>query len=362
MTTTDSPDRRGRDRGANAGVLTLAQLEEVRLLLRGGSVVDWYRLNFETADDVRRYTQVLEIDLDDPDDAAVFEVLRGEAKDYLESCHSYRLPDELMRSAPLDLFLYASERKGRRKDRLFACLLLKVMHIIHHIRARELRYLLPLAESELSQFLIKKVTDFADAVRNEGFPLTGFSGGEKSTSSVVTKLLVKREHHAAAVRDRVRFRFVVERDADLVPLLHRMCERIVPFNYVVPGHTQNDLVNFTALIESHESYRQFADDFQVEFGHEEQSLVPLNEFSGPTYRAINFVADVPLRVPALALPPKDDIPTGAGGVIFSLAEFQVVDKETDDENEAGENSHDRYKERQIAVVRERLERGLRDTD
>ena len=40
-----------------------------------------------------------------------------------------------------------------------------------------------------------------------------------------------------------------------------------------------------------------------------------------------------------------------------LVEFQLVDHETELANEAGEASHARYKERQRAAVRDRLQLG-----
>lgn len=350
-------DRRARPRPDGA-VLSLAELEAVRLILRGGSVVDWYRLNFADEEEIRRFLSVLGGDLDHPTDRAHFERLRAAAVSYLTTEHGYRIPPSVLEAPPLDVFAFAAALKGRRRDRFYACLVLKVIHIVHHVWARELRYRLPLSNSELSQLLIRKVDGFVRALHDGGFPLASYSGGEKELSGTVTKLLVKKQHHAAAVRDRVRFRFVVEHAGDLVPLLHRMSSELLPFNYIVPGQTVNQLVNFTALIESHESYRKKAPEFQVEIGHEENSLSPLNEFSGPTYRVINFVADLPIRVPASVLSADDSL-SELGPVIFGLAEFQVVDQDTARENESGENRHDRYKERQKQTVRERLERGLR---
>jgi uncharacterized protein (TIGR04552 family) len=338
--------------------LSLAELEAVRMILRGGSVIDWYRLNFESLDDARALIRLLGGDPDDARDLRRLEHLRDRAGAYLQEQMGYRVSEELLSCPPLDLFLHASELRGRRRDRFFACLLLKAMHIYNHIEARELRYRLPLAQSRIAGWVVSRVDAFARGLEEEDFPLVSYEGGEKELASLVTKLLVKREHHAAAIHDRVRFRFIVERPSDLVPLLHRLSSRLLPFPYVVPGETVNHLVNFTALIESHEAYRVHADDFQVELGHEEQALQQVNEFSGPTYRVINFVVDVPVRVPDEALssvPEHDEL----GRVVFSLAEFQVVDRTSAAENDAGDNRHDRYKQRKLGTVRDRLERGLR---
>ncbi len=100
-------------------------------------------------------------------------------------------------------------------------------------------------------------------------------------------------------------------------LLARMTRELFPYNYVAPGQTVNLLVNFTALVESHAEYRAIAKDLQVELGQEDQSVRSLNEFSGPSYRVVSFVADVPVRVPDTLLPPAKER-DGLGRVIFTL--------------------------------------------
>lgn len=342
-----------------ARTLNLAELEDVRLILRGGSVVDWYRLRFDTVDDVRRFLALSGADADDPIDLARLDRLRNEAVRYLTEEHGYRITPELVTCDAIDLFLYASEKRGRRRDRFFACLMLKVMHIVHHIEARELAHRITLSQASLSQMLVDKFDTFAATLRAEQFPLARYEGGAKTTTSLLTKLLVKKEHHVAAIHDRVRFRFVVKRPADLVDLLARMTERLFPFNYVAPGQTVNHLVNFTAFVESHAAYRAVAPDLQLELGQEEQSLRPLNEFSGPSYAVINFVVDVPLRVPEHVMGRVHITEEDLGRVVFCLAEVQIVDEDTDQRNEQGENRHERYRARQLAIVRERLERGKR---
>jgi uncharacterized protein (TIGR04552 family) len=356
-----SDERRGRERPEGTPVLSLAQLEAIRLVLRGGSVIDWYRLNFDDEDDARSLVRLLEGDPDDQGDVARMAALRSSSASYLTDTLGYRIPEPLLSCPALELFAYASEKRGRRRDRFFACLLLKTMHILLHIEARELRYRLPMSQSEIAGLVVQKVDAFARGLEAEAFPLASYVGGEKSKTSLLTKLLVKREHHAAAIHDRVRFRFVVERASDLLPLLHRMTGELVPFSYVVPGETVNHLVNFTALVESHEAYRERAELFQVELGHEESRMQQLNEFSGPTYRVINFVVDVPVRVPQRLLTEAENL-EGLGRVIFSLAEFQIVDRTAAAENELGDNRHDRYRARKLTTVRERLERGLRGAD
>ena len=48
-----------------------------------------------------------------------------------------------------------------------------------------------------------------------------------------------------------------------------------------------------------------------------------------------------------------------GRTVFALVEFQVLDRATAQANEEGENAHSLYKERQRAIVGQRLKRGRR---
>jgi len=86
-----------------------------------------------------------------------------------------------------------------------------------------------------------------------------------------------------------------------------------------------------------------------------------NEFSGPGYRVINFVADLPVRIDKyLCRTPDDPLFVENGTVVFVLTEFQIIDARQAEANERGENSHEKYKERQFARVKARLMHGMKD--
>ena len=79
--------------------------------------------------------------------------------------------------------------------------------------------------------------------------------------------------------------------------------------------------------------------------------------SGPEYRIVNFVADLPLRIERLM--PRAEMPADISHVVFVLTEFQIADKATAIRNESGASSHEAYKARQHERVRMRL---FRDKD
>ena len=71
---------------------------------------------------------------------------------------------------------------------------------------------------------------------------------------------------------------------------------------------------------------------------------------------VNFIVDFPVRIDHLGHARYGAL---LGKVVFVLVEFQVVDAETAEQNELGENAHELYKERQREIVASRLRKGGR---
>jgi uncharacterized protein (TIGR04552 family) len=339
---------------------TLGDVEAMRLLLRGGSVIDWHRLAFADAADVERFLRVNEFDPQRAEDMERLEELRADAVEYLTRNFSYRIPDEVAHQLPArDLLLLASS-KGRRQ--MYACIVLKVMHVMHHLAGRELLFKLPVSDDEVFGFVEAKVVKVVEEIRGAGYPIVEFAWSRKERDSVVTKLLAKKESIAADVYDKLRFRLITRSQHDLPAVLLELLHRLVPFNYVIPGQSVNGILPFRRLLAETPSFARCADQLQHDLDTEEIERLASNEFSGPSYRVINFVADLPVRIDQYLcnVPGAQD---ELGSVIFVLTEFQVVDADTARANEAGENSHARYKARQHDRVKFRLsqgDKGLRD--
>lgn len=333
--------------------LSLQEIHEVRLLLRGDSVVDWHRLGLTSHEDVLRLLSVNGIDVHNPRDRTRLDTLRAEAVRYITESLGLRLDESIASTVPAtELPLIASSSEGRAQRH--ACTLLKVMHIIYHLDARELRMALSIPDSELFSRVEQSIVRMFDELRTLGVPVVEFAWSRKSKESLITKLLVKRETNAARVFDRLRFRLVVEREQDILPTLHLMLRRFIPFNYVVPGQTVNRLVDDRPI----EQLLARSRDFSVAPSDTDTDATR-NEFSSQGYQVLNFVADLPVRVDGLVSPPLDP---DAPNVVFVLAEFQIIDHARAKGNEVGENSHDQYKTRQHQRVRERLLREPRKTN
>jgi len=295
-------------------------------------------------------------DLDPKTDRAYIEHVKTEAVSYLRRMFAFAIPKPVEQASLEELLLIASS-KGHRQ--LCACTILKTVHIINHMAGRELLFRLPISDRDLFHFVEEKVYRVVGTMLSEGFPITEFVGGRKNLDSTYTKLLSKPEATSAALYDKLRFRIVARKREHLLPVLSYLSERLFPFNYVVPKQSTNTIFHFRSFCEDHPHLTEMVERFQ---GDIDDALTPGdNRFSAPSYRVIHFVADVPLRVPKhlmeLAPPGCENL----GPVVYMLCEFQLLDAETEAMNEAGEASHDAYKQRQRASVMRRLRLGARPT-
>ena len=313
--------------------------EVLRLILQGGSVIDWRRLHFRDLEEVDRFLHLHLLDREDPRDEARIRAILSQAVAYLRSAYGYRVAAAVAVPADLrTLFLLASGVAEPSRYRRIACVVLKVMHVVHHVEARELLFRTPMREADLADRVERRVLAVARRMAEAGLPVVEFQGNRKSRDSLVTKLLVKRESVAAQVFDRVRYRVLTRTAADVVPVLRYLSEQLFPFNYVVPGQSENSLLPVRK--------------------RDRGRLDRANPFSEASYRALHFVVDLPVRIDDLLPPAPPGGGEDLGRIVFSMVELQVMDEETARRNEQGAANHRRYKKRQAVSALRRLSRGL----
>lgn len=340
--------------------LCLSDLEGIRLVLRGGSVIDWHRLNFRARGEIDDFLLAQEFHADDQVDRARVEAVKHEAMSFLRRNFDFPIPKPV---AELDLagLLELASTQGHRQ--MCACLILKVMHIIHHLAARELLFMLPISDQEVFYLVEEKVYRVIGGMLSRGFPILEFTGGRKHKDSLYTKLLSKPDTIAANIYDKLRFRIVTRTQEDIFPTLNYLLRRVFPFNYVIPGQSTNTIFPFRAYCEAHPHLRTLLSDLQLPPDVEEQrAAAGDNNFSSPSYRVTQFVVDMPVRVPREVLAQAPPAAWSLGPIIFAQTEFQLIDRETEQSNEVGEASHSGYKARQKAAVMRRLKVGLERDD
>lgn len=344
-----------RERLKSLEEFTLADLEAVRLLLRGDSVIDWHRLNFQDEREIRDFILASEFHPDDPTDRARMDAIKSEAISYLRRHFEYPIPKPVEQASIEELFTLAT---GRGHRQTCACTILKCMHIIHHLDGRELLFMLPMSDQEIFHHVEEKVYRVIGSMLAEGFPITEFVGGRKNKDSLYTKLLSKREAVSAQIFDKLRFRIVAREKGDIFPIVQYLQKKLFPFNYVLPSQSINSIFHFKRYCQKNGHLAQFLPEMQA--GADEDYTPSDNVFSADNYRVLHFVVDMPIRLPRKLLERAPSQAWPLGPVVFVICEFQVIDRETEATNEQGEASHARYKDRQKKAVIRRLQLGMRE--
>lgn len=338
---------------------TLADLESVRMLLRGDSIIDWHRLNYEHEGDAVDFLAANELFFSNAGDRARIERVKTDAVDYLRRHFEFPVPKAIERMTMPELMLTAST-KGHKQ--LCACTILKCMHIIHHLEGRELLFMLPLSDQDIFHLVEEKVYRVVGGMLAAGMPITEFVGGRKNKFSLYTKLLSKDRNIASQIYDKLRFRIVTRDRDDILPVIHYLTQKLFAFNYAIPRESTNTIFHLRSYFKANPHLAKLINDERLN-GAENDALTPSNNtFSDQSFHIIHFVVDLPLRVPKSVLDAAPPSAAALGPVIFSLAEFQIIDRETEAANELGEASHEKYKERQRQAVMRRLKLGARGLD
>lgn len=327
--------------------LGLQDLEQLRLLLRGDSVLDWRRLSLRSEAEAAQLLRLVGLDLSQPEDGIYLRSVYQQAINYLDSQLSHFVSNGVRELSNPEQLLMLASRSGPLRDE--ACILLKVMHVIHHVGGRELLYRLPVPTQDLFYRIEHSVFQVIDGMRSQGIRITQFEGSRKTASSIITKLLCRSDSLATEVHDRIRFRVITEDLPALFEALIFMTRYLFPFNYVVPGESRNDLLDLDASIREDEYLAGLAEGFQ-DLPNREGAT---NPHSGKGFRMINFVVDLPVRIDQ-ELRAKTQGIEDLGPTVFLLVEFQLVDQATHLNNSTGENKHALYKERQLKKVTQRL--------
>lgn len=337
----------------------LADLEAVRLLLRGDSIIDWHRLNFEDERQAHEFLACNELYVSEAGDKTRMERLKADAIEYLRRHFEFPIPKAIERMGVVELMMTAS---GRGHKQLCACTILKCMHIIHHLEGRELLFMLPLSDQEVFHLVEEKVYRVVGGMLAAGMPITEFVGGRKNKFSLYTKLLSKDKNIASQIYDKLRFRIVTRDRNDIFPVLHYLTQHLFAWNYTIPRESTNTIFHLRSYCKTNPDLAKHITDERMN-GIEEDALTPSNNtFSDSNFHIIHFVVDLPLRVPQAVLDAAPASAAALGPVIFALTEFQVIDRQTEANNELGEASHEKYKERQRQAVMRRLKLGARGLD
>jgi uncharacterized protein (TIGR04552 family) len=337
---------------------SLSDLEMVRLILRGGSILDWHRLNLDRSQ-CEALLRVHRIDLDDSDDLALVERIRDEAITYLRESFEFPVPGPVREASLLDLFEMAADGSNRHRQ-LCACMLLKSMHTINHFDASEARQALKVSDQELFRIAERRIYQVVSRMMAERLPVVEFFGGRKRRTAMVTKLLSKQDPLSAQLFDKMRFRVVTATKDDILPTINFLSRNLFPFNYVLAGESYNTLLPFASYCRENEHLSELVDQLQLDTEIEDRLQPMVNVHSSPEYKVVHWVADMPLKLEDFREAfHTDGINPVPRPVIYVRAEIQLLDRRSHRENERSDAAHGLYKERQASFVADRLKVGLK---
>lgn len=313
-----------------------------------------------------------------------------------------KVPNSLLMISDISqLFLMATDDNiNKREDKLWAEVVLKVMHTIIHadkdlrsnyfgivqtqIFDRFYKYIFRSDDDKL--FIGVKGTD--DMV-----PLVDFETKSKKTrESVIIKLLHKAENVAEELFDRVGVRFITHSRFDTLRLIRFLLEKniVIPHNNK-PSRAVNTMIDMVKFKEAHQTLLKMAirnnlseDRFlsAMERAAVESQLTPSesekNKHTSKAYQSIQFTCRQlieyknpflqefnELRRLAKSNNPEEnelarrvlsmDISLVARDIRFFYPyEIQVVDQDAFRENSQGDASHQEYKRQQVQSAMRRI--------
>ncbi len=230
--------------------LTLGELERARLVLRGGTVIDWRRLNISSPDDCKAILRANEYHSEDPGDDARLREIRNSAINYLVRNFGFEFAVPVTDAVNTNaLMMLAAGRDPSLRSQ--ACMILKLMHIVHHVEARELRSKLAVSNAELYRLAEDKALRTAQEMKTLGYPIIEFKISRKTNDSLITKLLSKKKASMSLVFDMLRFRIVTATVEDIIPTVSYLSSHLFPFNFTVPGESHNSIFTFQNFARNH---------------------------------------------------------------------------------------------------------------
>lgn len=313
-----------------------------------------------------------------------------------------KLPNSLLMISDItQLFLMAADDNPKKKeDRLWAEIILKVMHTIMHADKDLRSNYFNIVQTQIFDRFYKYIFRSSDDKLFIGIkgsemvvPLVDFETKSKKTrESVIIKLLHKAENVAEELFDRIGVRFVTNSRFDTLRVIRFLLEQniVIPHNNK-PSRAINTMIDLPRFKDAHQRVIKMAlrnnlseDRFvaamerAIQECHLQGESNDRNKFTSKSYQSIQFTCRQlieyknpflqefnDLRRIAKPLAAEDnelarrvlsmDISLVARDIRFFYPyEIQIVDAEAFRENSQGDASHQEYKRQQVQSAMKRL--------
>jgi uncharacterized protein (TIGR04562 family) len=348
----------------------------------GVSALDTPKLNIDSETEARQFVFAYGYDLSHESDKEQLWAFHRRAialiqDEILEAGET--IPEELADPHLLGqiekLLLIASRREPQDRElQLWACAILRVMHVYVHLRNDLFSAFSEEIQTQILKPLQRLITENLDGEVQFGIPgdinsinLYKFDVKPfKTTASSVIKLLARPEKVALTLLDKLGVRFVTRNVYDSFRVIRFLIEsHIISYPHIIPDQSNNTLYPLNIFLEVMReldaghikagSAKEIEKILNERLQHAAERALYLqknNEFSGPEYRFIKFINRKLITVP-ISL--ENNFRSFR---FFYPYEIQIVDYTTFLSNLEGVMAHDEYKKRQRQKARLRVLTGL----
>ena len=345
-------------------------------MLKGQSGLDLKQVPFDSLEEAASFLSQYGFNWTNPDEQEQILLIQSKAIDFIENrflqshtswdhfwsnTERFKVPREFKHMDTPMLLLMASRKNNHLLHQAWACAILKMMHLICHTEhsfyanyvEEAQQQILPRFQSLL--FCHAKTKQLCMGEPNGVFiPIIDFQIKDpKSTASVITKLICKKESIAEQVLDLIGYRIITETPADAILVIEILRHhRALIFANLVASRSRNGLVDFDAFQKLVNSLKEEPqqNDFDIDklrtvaTAYLDKRFNTENTSSHSNYRAIHLTGRQLITV----------MGDGKPMCIFFPFELQVVDRQSHINNHLGESAHNQYKRKQFIRARRRI--------
>ncbi len=343
----------------------------MNVMVGGLPILSASRLNIQTLEEAQSFLLSYGYDYDDMNDQRLLFQIHNRAVTYVRAhllLPSEEIPPEVGDPALLtdlrQLLLMASSQGPRNSLQIYACALLKVMHVICHLNNDLFYYFSNEIQNQIFRPYLDHIVEEGDSVRLGNTPGSSFALHRfelkpfKDSDSAITKLIAKPSATSFGVLDKIGVRFITKTLYDSFRVMQYLMDRgVINFAHIVSGQSKNNLYPANLFFELMEDLKSRKGGVSSSSHLNEEMKNRLreqmdraqfvekeNQFTDQSYRFFKFIVRHRIQVRH----------QDRSFSFFYPNEVQILDQETHQANESGPASHVAYKKRQIEMARRRL--------